>query len=139
MGTRPEENHTVLIVEDNAIAREGMAVVLRQAGYDVVGFPEAREALEYLGSNPPPDVILLDMIIPPPGGDGWWFVEQRKRIPGLDAVPLLLTTGLHVASLEWAASLGACGLVRKPIEAKPLLAEIRRCLTEPAKDKTESV
>ena len=52
MDTQPEANKTVLIIEDNPIGREGMAVILRQAGYEVVAFPEGKEALDYLGSSP---------------------------------------------------------------------------------------
>jgi CheY-like chemotaxis protein len=134
MGTQPEANKTVLIVEDNTIAREGMAVVLRQAGYEVVTFPEGKEALDHLNNNPSPGVILLDMMIPYPGVDGWRFLERRKRMAGADNVPVIVTTGLGIAADEWAASLGACGLVRKPIEVAELLREIRKCL--PEQDKT---
>jgi CheY-like chemotaxis protein len=74
------------------------------------------------------------MMIPPPGCDGWRFLERRKRLPGADTVPVLLITGLAVSSDEWAASLGACGLIRKPVEVEDLLAVIRKCL--PGLDKT---
>src|SRR5262249_47676039 len=84
MGTPPQANQTVLLVEDNAIAQEGMAVVLRRAGDEVVAFPEGQEALDYLGSYPPPAVILLDMMIASPGLDGWRFLERRIRIRGAD-------------------------------------------------------
>jgi len=90
METQPVGKKTVLIVEDNAIAREGMGVVLRRAGYEFVAFPEGKEALDYLGSNPPPDVILLDMMIPHPGLDGWRFLERRKRIPGANVADFRL-------------------------------------------------
>jgi hypothetical protein len=39
-------------------------------------------------------------------------------------------TSLGIASEEWAASLGACGLIRKPVEMEPLLREVRRCIGE---------
>ena len=133
METPPQANKTVLLVEDNAIAQQGMAVVLRRAGYEVVAFPEGKEALDYLGSHPPPAVILLDMMIPSPGLDGWRFLERRIRIRGAATVPVLVTTGLGIASDEWACSLGACGLVRKPIEVDDLLVEIRKCLPEQGK------
>jgi len=63
-----------------------------------------------------------------PNGDGWWFLEQRKGLPALYAVPVIITTALAVAGGEWASSLGAAGLLRKPFDAEPLLAEINRCL-----------
>lgn len=119
---------TILIIEDNSIQREGLATVLRQRGFTVHAVAEAKEALNRLSSEPNPDLIILDMIIPPPGGDGWWFLQQRQRLPALSAVPVILTTALAVASEEWATSLGAARLVRKPFDVEPLLVEIGNCL-----------
>jgi CheY-like chemotaxis protein len=117
-----------MVLEDNDISREGTATILRREGYEVVAFNEGRAALDYCRSNKPPDVILLDMIVPPPGWDGWQFLAHRKTDPALATVPVILTTGLMVACNEWATSLGAVGLVRKPVDDGPLLAEVRRCL-----------
>lgn len=121
---------TVLVIEDNDIQREGLAVVLRQQGFTVLTAAGANEALSQLSSGPIPDLILLDMLVPAPGGDGWWFLQQRQRNPALASVPIILTTALAVATLEWAASIGAGGVVRKPFDANPLMAEIRRCLKD---------
>ncbi len=121
---------TVLVIEDNDIQGEGLVVVLRQQGFTVLTAAGANEALSQLSRDPIPDLILLDMLIPAPGGDGWWFLQQRQRVPALASVPVILTTALAVASLEWAASLGAAGIVRKPFDANPLMAEINRCLED---------
>lgn len=118
---------TILIVEDNTIQREGLAVVLRQQGFSVLSVGDGQEALQLLDREKP-DVVLLDMLIPPCDGDGWWFLEQRKRKPTLAVVPVLITTALAVASKEWATSLGAAGLIRKPFEVEPLLAAIQQCI-----------
>ena len=40
--------------------------------------------------------------------------------------PVVIVTGLNIASPEWARSLGARGLVRKPICAEELVAKIRQ-------------
>jgi CheY-like chemotaxis protein len=118
---------TVLIVEDNIIQREGLAVVLRQEGFSVLLAADCREAIELVDRSAP-DIVLLDMLIPNVATDGWWFLQQRKQIPRLASIPILITTAMSIASNEWAASLGASGLVRKPIEVEPLLATIQNCL-----------
>lgn len=118
---------TILIVEDNTIQREGLAVVLRQRDFSVLPAANGQEALELL-DRAVPDVILLDMLIADNDGDGWWFLKQRRRIPLLSSIPVLITTALSVASKEWAVSLGAAGLIRKPFEVEPLLAAIQRCI-----------
>lgn len=67
-------------------------------------------------------------LIPQGGADGWWFLQQRQRITALASVPVVIITSLSIAGRDWAASLGAAGLLRKPFEAESLLAEIRRYL-----------
>ncbi|HTU16710.1 MAG TPA: response regulator [Gemmataceae bacterium] len=118
---------TILIVEDNTIQREGLAVVLRQHGFSVLLAADGQKALELI-DEAPPDVILLDMLIPDKHSDGWWFLQQRRQVPRLASVPILIITALRIASDEWATSLGAAGLIRKPCEVEPLVATIQQCL-----------
>jgi two-component system response regulator MprA len=116
---------TLLLVEDNEVVREGLAVALRRAGYAVALAGNGQEALSALRGGVRPDLILLDMLVPVV--DGWRFLEQRRREPALAAVPVVIMTGVGVASAEWAAGLGAAGLLRKPVETEELLREVRRC------------
>ena len=70
------------------------------------------------------------MLVPNGERDGWWLLNQRQRIPAISSVPVVITTSLGTACEEWAASLGAAGLLRKPFDVDPLLAEIRCCLSD---------
>jgi CheY-like chemotaxis protein len=54
----------VMIIEDNAIAREGIKTILQRHGYDVIVVDNGRDALELLMKRLKPDVILLDMLLP---------------------------------------------------------------------------
>jgi CheY-like chemotaxis protein len=118
----------ILLVEDNEVQREGITVVLSRAGYLVIPVADGQETLALLNSGVTPDLILMDMMMPPP--DGWHIMAMRQKTPALASVPVAIMTSLGVASEEWAADLGACALIRKPVEVEPLLAEIRRCLGE---------
>jgi CheY-like chemotaxis protein len=118
---------TILIVEDNEVQREGLAAVLQNEGYSVVVAADGKEALSVVGTILP-DLILIDMMMPPP--DGWGLMRLWKQNPALASVPVVIMTSLGIASEEWAASLGACGLIRKPVEMEPLLREVRRCIGE---------
>ena len=117
---------TILVAEDNAVEREGLAVVLRQRGYTVLTARDGAEALKLLQAGPAPGLILLDMLMP--GCDGWQFLDRRQPSPALASVPVVLITGLAEADADWAASLGAVGLLRKPFDVDALLAEVRRWL-----------
>jgi CheY-like chemotaxis protein len=113
-----------------------LATELSQKGITVVTAREGNEALNRLFSDPLPDLILLDMLNPTGERDGWWYLSQRQRIPVLAWVPVIIMTSLSVACEEWAASLGAAGLVRKPFEVESLLAKIQHCLGEKVMDKS---
>jgi len=125
MDAGPLAGLTLLVVEDNEVTREGLAVVLRREGGTVVLAADGQEALACLRSEPPPDLVLLDMMMP--GVDGWAALAETKRNPALAGVPVLIVTGLGVANAEWAASLGAAGCLGKPVETEELLREVRRC------------
>ncbi len=118
---------TVLVVEDDPVLREGLRCVLEQEGYVVSVAAGPGEALTWLRGQPTPDLILLDMLHPKSrDGDGWHFLYHRQQLPDLLSIPVVIVTGLGNASPEWAESLGAVGLLRKPVEREQVLAEVRR-------------
>lgn len=119
---------TVLVIEDDALQREALGAELDQQGFAVVTAEQGKDALKLLSDHFAPDLILLDMLNPRGQYDGWWFLGHRQRNPALASIPVVIMTSLSVASVEWAVSLGAAGLIRKPFEADSLLAEIRRCI-----------
>ena len=53
-------------------------------------------------------------------------MAKRRKLPVVAAVPVVITTGLPVANLEWAVSLGAAACFHKPLAVEALLDEIRR-------------
>jgi two-component system phosphate regulon response regulator PhoB len=119
---------SILIVEDDAIQREGLRAVLEREGYAVTLTASPAEALARLSQEQMPDLILLAMLFPRvPDGDGWGFLRERQHRPEVAAVPVILTTAVGKGP-EWATSLGAQEYVRKPMDVEPLLAEVRRLL-----------
>jgi CheY-like chemotaxis protein len=115
---------TILIVEDDAIACVGLSTILRAHGYCPVSAANAKQALDCLRAGLCPDVILLDMILP--NSDGWQFMGQKQRDAAIAPIPLVLVTGLGIASKEWAIALGAVDLLRKPVDVGVLLETVRR-------------
>src|SRR5436309_1606399 len=103
---------TILVVDDDPITCEGLAAVLRPEGYSVVMALDSVGAMHYLSTEPAPDLVLLDMMMP--GHDGWQFLNQWKHSRSHATIPVVIMTALGIASPEWAASLGAVSLLRKP-------------------------
>jgi CheY-like chemotaxis protein len=113
---------TVLIVEDNAITRTGLAGVLDAHGYAVTTAPNGRVALDQIGGGLIPQVILLDMLMPTL--DGWRFLEEFRRSPHR-SVPVIVMSGVGL-SQEWAAANGCAGFLRKPFDESDRFAELAR-------------
>jgi len=118
------ESKTVLVVEDNRVEREGTAVVLREKGYRVLLAANGAEAWKHLRGDPLPDLMLLDMMLP--DVDGWQLLAQVRGDPTFASMPVIIATGLGIANPNWAASLGAAGLLRKPFDADRLIQEVER-------------
>jgi CheY-like chemotaxis protein len=118
------EKKKLLIVEDDALTREGMGLVLRRAGYDPMLAANGQEALACLGSWPRPDLVVLDMLMPVL--DGWQFLAKLKGLP-LPAVPIIVISSIGLSD-DWAKDHGCRSFVKKPIDPDDLIEEVRRCL-----------
>src|SRR5262249_35568194 len=97
--------------------------ILEREGYDVVVSSDGGAALSYLSAHPTPRLILLDMMMPTV--DGWKFLAALQQNPAWTEIPVIISTGMGVASVEWAASLGAVGLLKRPFDADDLLQPVR--------------
>lgn len=116
---------TIMVVEDIAAAREGLAAVLRRRGYAVTLAGNGQQALDLLASGPPPDLILLDMLLPVL--DGWILLKRLEGLAGGMPAPVVITTGT-ILSREWAAANGCAGFLKKPFDEVDLVAELGRVL-----------
>ena len=80
----------VLVVEDDALVREGAEAALREAGFTVTGAASAEEALALAeraaDGDGPPAVVVADLHLGP-GMDGLALgAEARRRWPGVGVV-----------------------------------------------------
>jgi twitching motility two-component system response regulator PilH len=114
----------LLVVEDNDVQREGLATILSAAGYAIQKAASGTQATESLRAQKP-DLILLDMLLPDDRADGWVVLDQIQRNPEWTSIPVIIMTGLGIASEEWARSLGAVSVVPKPIDTNDLLSKVR--------------
>jgi CheY-like chemotaxis protein len=131
-GSFMSSTKTILVIEDNEIERQGLACLLEQDGYNVMQATDGAEAIKQVHENTPPDMMLLDMMMR--GYDGWQFLRHRRRDPTLGSIPVVIVTGLDIASSEWANSLGATGLLHKPVEPEQMRNELNRALADGTAD-----
>lgn len=117
----------LLVIEDKDAERLAIARLLEGAGYYVAVARDGEKAGDVIAGERP-DLILLDMIIPV--HDGWEFLEDRRQRGRFADIPVLMVTGLSIASERWAQDLGAQGLVKKPINPSALMAAIESILSQ---------
>jgi CheY-like chemotaxis protein len=114
----------VFIVEDDFDIREVLSELLTDEGYAVAGAANGRDALQSLtGGAPQPKLILLDLMMPVMSGSE--FIAEQRRRAELAAIPVVVVSADSNLQQK-AASLGANGSLRKPIEIDRLLATVKR-------------
>jgi signal transduction histidine kinase len=116
----------VLVVDDDAEARDVVARMLIREGYDVMESGDAEDAL-LKARQWGPDAITLDVLLP--GADGWDVLVALKADPALRATPVVLVTMVDRRNLGFA--LGAADYITKPVDRSQLLATLERTLATP--------
>jgi len=115
--------HTVIVVDDHAIMRDGLkALISAEDDLEVVGTAgDGREAIP-LAAELRPDLVLLDLSMPRSGG-----VEAipslKRRVPGIKV--MVLTLHKDDAHIHAALGAGADGYVLKEDSRNELLMGIR--------------
>lgn len=110
---------SVLVVENDEVTREALALLLEDQGYEVQKAENGAQALELLRDRRP-EVILLDLHMPVLSG--WDFLALRKKDTALAAIPVIIAS----VAEDDPAPLGAQGSVRKPYEFDELLRILSR-------------
>lgn len=118
----------LLIVDDHAILREGLAAMLRQAGPDieVLLACDGAEGVRTAEAHLDIDAVFLDLEMP--GIDGMSVVlELGKRRPDLPVI--VLSSSEDPQDVRRALALGALGYVPKSAASQTLLSALQLVLS----------
>lgn len=126
-----ENKTTILVVDDEEYIRRLISRILDDGGYNVVTAASGKEALERLADSGI-NLVLLDIRMP--DLDGFQTLELiRKRY----TIPVIMVTGVgEVTSVSDALSIGADDYVKKPFQARELIARIEAKLRRIKRDST---
>jgi CheY-like chemotaxis protein len=109
----------ILIVDDDANAREALRELLEARGYIVVALGDGADALEHLRTSARPNLIVLDLLMP--GMDGWDFRHRQREDPALAGIPVIALSGAGKL-----IDVDVC--LRKPVDIGELLLTIERTI-----------
>jgi signal transduction histidine kinase/DNA-binding response OmpR family regulator len=118
---------TVLVVDDDPVARDLLQRALGKAGFRVECATDGEEALQ-LARTLRPEAITLDVMMP--GVDGWATLAALKADPALADIPVIMLTIVDDKNKGYA--LGAADYMTKPFDREQLaamLAKYRRTTT----------
>jgi class 3 adenylate cyclase len=122
------EGASILVAEDDAVARATLVKSLEHEGHRVTTAANGRQALEFLGAGPF-DAVLLDILMPEL--DGFEVLTRMKADPALRHVPVIMVTSVDdVASAVRCIEMGADDYLTKPFDAVLLRARLTGGLTK---------
>jgi len=117
------EQHTILLVEDDATIREMTQLSLERDGFVVATAADGPAGLEAFRAGSP-DLVLLDVMLP--GLDG---VSVCRAIRESSVVPVvMLTARTDAVDVVLGLEAGADDYVTKPFEPSVLAARLRAVL-----------
>jgi two-component system, cell cycle response regulator DivK len=116
----------ILIVEDNALNRKLVTVILHTDGHETVGAADADEA-ELRIAEEIPDLILMDMGLP--GKDGYTLTQELRGRASTRRVPIVALTSFAMrGDRERAMAAGCNEYLTKPINRATLVECVRSLL-----------
>ena len=121
------------MVDDDRAVRFVLATALREAGYAVDGFENARDALDALRERGAPDLLFTDVRMP--GDDGLVLLEKLKAAqPQLPVIVMSAYT--DVASTAGAFRGGAHEFLSKPFDLDDAVALAARFIVQAGAEAT---
>jgi CheY-like chemotaxis protein len=111
----------VLLIDDDATARDLFQRFLEKHGFDVDIAIDGIQGLNMARSSPP-DLITLDVMLP--GKDGWTVLQELKQDPRLRDIPVIMISMINEESMGYA--LGAADYLTKPIDWEHMAGVIRK-------------
>ena len=112
----------ILVVEDEAVIRDLLTMILEQRGYGVRLAAGGNEARRQIAAERPA-LVLSDLRMPE--GDGWALLDYCHR--NVPDVPVILISGSDFGTYPQIES-WAAGHIAKPFSPEQLLSEVARVL-----------
>src|SRR5207244_11232049 len=118
---------TILIIEDDDVARELVRMALEKRGYEVTVAEDGVSGYD-TALFLKPDLIVTDIRMP--AADGVHVVRRVRDTATLEKIPILVTTAFGNGTATFALQLGANAYEPKPIDPQSFLSTVKRLLQD---------
>jgi CheY-like chemotaxis protein len=120
----------VLVVDDDEVIRQLIAVNLTLEGFDVVTAVDGRDCLDKV-ADVEPDVITLDVMMP--RLDGWVTATQLRKNPATAGIKVVLITArAQEDDRDRGRQIGVDAYLTKPFDPAEMIRVIRELAGAPA-------
>ncbi len=120
----------VLVVDDDEVIRQLIAVNLQLEGFDVSTAVDGQDCLDKVAEIDP-DVITLDVMMP--RLDGWETAIQLRRQPGTAHIKVVMITArAQEDDKSHGARVGADAYLTKPFDPNEMIRVVRELAGAPA-------
>jgi len=118
----------ILVIDDDALLRGAIRVVLESAGYEVLEAGDGNAGLR-LHREPGADLLVVDLFMPE--RDGLEVIRAvRAEAPQAKIIAMSGGSSLQLDMLDAAAAFGASRTLQKPFRPNALLTVVRELLGE---------
>jgi len=116
----------VLVVDDVPENRAVLISALEAVGFDVREATSGHDGIA-LAQSLLPDLIVMDIVMPDIGGVE--VIQQLRKIPRIEAIPIVVVSASATPEVEASAmAVGANSFLRKPVNLKDLMQCTARLL-----------
>jgi DNA-binding response OmpR family regulator len=114
----------VLVVDDDEVIRQLIAVNLQLEGFEVVTAVDGRDCLEKV-AEVNPDVITLDVMMP--RLDGWVTATQLRKNPDTAGIKVVLITArAQEEDKDRGREIGVDAYLTKPFDPAEMIRVVRQ-------------
>jgi DNA-binding response OmpR family regulator len=122
-----ETKKRLLVVDDDSMSAELVAVFGRRIGMAVDIAENGREGIERI-ANAHYDAVVLDLLMP--GIDGFGVLEYLDKCKPEVMAHTIISSGLPEKYRERVARYGVCGVIPKPLDHRAIQEMLVRCIAD---------
>jgi DNA-binding response OmpR family regulator len=118
----------ISIIEDEPFIIEALSFLLEREGFSIDSESDGAAALEFITTTPP-DLLILDIMLP--NVSGMKILEDIRKTPGIESLPVLMLTAKGQKKDRLAAEQAGVSLfMTKPFSNTELIKNVHEMLNK---------